>query len=201
MALAIAESEVRLEGFVLEIPKLILEPGIHQIHGGNGSGKTTLFRFLLGLVDRQNPTWNEPPASVGYVPQTFRDALLPWRTVRSNVRLFEPSADLATEILQNFGFQASDLAKQTYHLSGGQAQRVVLARELALSPSLLILDEPFSALDKSSVPLVTTRLLNLRPASQVCLIASHISFESANAPVFSMQIERISDDRAVLCQG
>jgi sulfonate transport system ATP-binding protein len=125
--------------------------------GTTGSGKSTLLRILAGL---ERPTsgeirWGSDRGSgvrpnLGIVFQEPR--LLPWLTVRQNVEFgFGPaghhqSAELANEILEQVGLKSfSDYYPR--QLSGGMAQRVAIARALVRKPSLLLLDEPFSALD------------------------------------------------------
>lgn len=127
--------------------------------GASGSGKTTLLRILAGLVPTQQGTvWldgqplKRPQRRISYVFQS--DALLPWRTVRQNValplqlagvspkkRLAEADRLLAIMGLSEFAdvFPAE--------LSGGMAQRVEIARGLISKPDILLLDEPFGALD------------------------------------------------------
>lgn len=201
MTLEVEERLVRLGSFEIEVPKLSLAPGLYQVHGANGSGKTSFFRYLLGLLDQKPLANGDDYAShsVGYVPQTYRDALLPWRSVRRNIRLFEETASSAISILTEFGFRESDLSKRVFQLSGGQAQRVALARELASEPELLVLDEPFSALDKATVQKLIKRLTDLRPEHQVCLVASHIDFEGPRAPQTKLLVDRVSDNRATVC--
>ncbi|RKT89258.1 sulfate transport system ATP-binding protein/sulfonate transport system ATP-binding protein [Saccharopolyspora antimicrobica] len=125
--------------------------------GPSGGGKSTLLRALAGLeqLDAGTVEWGDdaggrPPTGVVFQ----QPLLMPWLTVRDNVRLgggyranrarFE--ADRADRLLARFGL--ADLA-DSYpdQLSGGQAQRVAIARAAAIRPRLLLLDEPFSALD------------------------------------------------------
>jgi sulfonate transport system ATP-binding protein len=125
--------------------------------GTSGCGKTTLLRIVSGLERasdgrltlRGDPV-TAPRRDVGVVFQEPR--LMPWLTVRENVRL--ALLDLASaaqnaaivDLLRDVGLAdfAEALPRQ---LSGGMAQRVAIARALARKPSVLLLDEPFSALD------------------------------------------------------
>ena len=115
--------------------------------GASGSGKTTLLRTLAGL----DPT---PDAAVVQVPQPAsvvfqQPLLLPWKTVWQNVALGQPGADAraqAEAALREVGL-AHRLDAWPGTLSGGEAQRAALARALIRAPALLLLDEPFAALD------------------------------------------------------
>jgi putative hydroxymethylpyrimidine transport system ATP-binding protein len=125
--------------------------------GPSGAGKSTLFRLIAGLL---SPTAGQvliggapaAPGRVGYMPQ--KDCLLPWRTVRQNAALAlevqgRKPAEAAREAgahLADFGLGA--VADQFPHqLSGGMRQRVAFLRTALGGQQLLLLDEPFSALD------------------------------------------------------
>ncbi len=129
------------------------------IVGPSGCGKTTILSLVAGLikptsgeimVDGKTPDVKEDLC--GYMFQ--RDNLLPWRTIEKNIyfgleikhkNTVERKA-YAVELAKKYGI-AEFLKKHPHELSGGMRQRVALIRTLALKPALLLLDEPFSALD------------------------------------------------------
>jgi NitT/TauT family transport system ATP-binding protein len=129
--------------------------------GPSGCGKTTLLRaaagFVLpqaGRVCRQDQTVTGPSREVAFVFQDYVRALLPWRTVHGNVSLALEAARVpATEraeridgLLRTVGLHAH-AQRFPAQLSGGMQQRVQIARCLAQQPSVLLMDEPFGALD------------------------------------------------------
>ena len=131
------------------------------IVGPSGCGKTTLLRAATGLlaasggeVRRSGQVVTQPSREVAFVFQDSGRALLPWRTVQGNVSLAleaagippqERSARIA-EVLGKVGL-SRHADKFPAQLSGGMQQRVQIARCLAQKPELLMMDEPFGALD------------------------------------------------------
>jgi NitT/TauT family transport system ATP-binding protein len=132
-----------------------------SVMGRSGTGKTTLLRVLGGLLD---PTPSSditfrgrrvdgPPDGVVLVFQDYAASLLPWRTVGRNVALGleghtskNERAERVAEALAMVGL-ADRAGDYPWQLSGGMQQRVQLARALAVRPSVLLMDEPFGALD------------------------------------------------------
>lgn len=139
---------------VLENIDLELPPGcILSLVGPSGCGKTTLLHLCADLINpREGSIENgfSRPACVFQQPR-----LLPWKTARNNIAMSLKAAgfskqvqhDRATQLGQRMGLEAEDMDKLPKQLSGGMQSRVALARALVLDPDLLLLDEPFSALD------------------------------------------------------
>lgn len=127
--------------------------------GPSGCGKSTLLSLLCGLLEPEEGVIlidgvpiRESGANIGYMLQ--KDHLFDWRTIYGNVslgleiqkKLNGESRALLTEMLNTYGLSGFETAHPS-ELSGGMRQRAALIRTLALKPDLLLLDEPFSALD------------------------------------------------------
>ena len=150
-----AKEFLALEEVNLSIP----EGQFVALVGASGCGKTTLLNMVAGLIE---PTRGEilvdgrrpsvPNLDIGYM--FARDALLPWRTARRNVELpletrgwdRNRRRERAREMLELVGLKGRE-TQYRLQLSQGMRQRVGLARTLAADPSLLLMDEPFAALD------------------------------------------------------
>lgn len=128
------------------------------IVGASGVGKSTLLRVVARLLTPTEGSADVPPPGDGRrlpVAMVFQDArLLPWRSARGNVmfgmeRLSLPGGEAARRadsLLELVGLSAH-AGKWPRQLSGGQRQRVAIARALAVEPDVLLMDEPFGALD------------------------------------------------------
>lgn len=136
---------------VLENRNLTLAPGQRiALMGPSGVGKTTLLRIVLGLLKPDSGTVENGFARTAAVFQEPR--LLPWRTAAENVNLVlsDTGATMKTarHWLSRLGLgEAAD--KYPAELSGGMQQRVAIARALAMEADLLVLDEPFKAMDEA----------------------------------------------------
>ncbi|KPU46210.1 aliphatic sulfonates import ATP-binding protein SsuB [Oxobacter pfennigii] len=138
----------------------IKEGEIYAIIGPSGCGKSTLLNVLSGIIQNyegkvllNNEVLNPKRHSIGFIPQNF--GLFPWKTVEKNYMLSldikkkaidRNIADRIDYVLDKLNIQS---LKDRYpnELSGGQKQRVSIARSFIMNPDLLLMDEPFSALD------------------------------------------------------
>ncbi|MDE6868662.1 MAG: ABC transporter ATP-binding protein [Clostridia bacterium] len=123
-----------------------------SVIGPSGCGKTTILSIAAGLLAPSSGEVERNAGEFGYMLQ--RDALFPWRTVEQNIflplevkkRNTPAMRERAVSLAEKYGLK--DFLKKTpSQLSGGMRQRVALIRTLAAGPEILLLDEPFSALD------------------------------------------------------
>ena len=174
-----------LDGMDLAIPG----GGIVALIGPNGSGKSTLLRVLAGLlrpsagaarIDGEAIAGPDP--RIGLVFQEPR--LLPWRSTADNITYplelaGMPASARATrlaELVDLMALEPAAVSARPSELSGGTAQRVALARALALEPQVLLLDEPFSALDALTRERFDLELLRLwdRSGATIVLVTHSI---------------------------
>jgi NitT/TauT family transport system ATP-binding protein len=158
-----------LEGIDLEIPPSTFV----SLIGPSGCGKTTLLKMTAGLIrqtsgriDVLGKPVTSPSPDVGVVFQEF--ALLPWRNVLQNVAFPLEAAGsprsqrtaLAMAAIQKVDLEGFE-GYLPHQLSGGMKQRVGLARALVMDPSILLMDEPFAALDPQTRELMQGELLTM----------------------------------------
>ena len=159
-----------------------------MVLGPSGCGKTTLLNLIAGFVPYQRGTIQlegkkveGPGAERGVVFQN--EGLLPWRNVQENVAFGlqlagvnrEQRLETARQMLKKVGLEGAE-KRFIWQLSGGQRQRVGIARALAANPQMLLLDEPFGALDAFTREQMQTLLLRLwhETGKQVLLITHDI---------------------------
>jgi len=183
------DKEVILKGIGFTIE----EGEIVGILGLSGSGKTTLLKILSGLImpdegsylidglqafDKQRKT-DKIASELGVVFQQFN--LFPHLTVLDNLvmplrlRTKKSKKDciaIATELLDVLGLQ-DQLAKFPYQCSGGQQQRIAIARALVLDPKVLLIDEPTSSLDRENVKKVEELLKTLHQRGLTLILITH----------------------------
>ena len=176
---------------VLALAEVSLEVGEREfvsLIGPSGCGKTTLLRLVADLLQPTTGsiTVRGKPASMarqnreyGFVPQA--PTLYDWRNVLKNVELpleimkFSKAErqKRATELLSLVGL-ADFHHKYPWQLSGGMQQRVAIARALSFKPSLLLMDEPFGALDEMTRERLNTELLNIwRDTNTTVVFVTH----------------------------
>lgn len=155
--------------------------------GPSGCGKSTALKILAGLLPptRGNIVWNGPRPEIGFV---FQDpTLMPWSTVQDNVRLPLDIAGVprregdarAEAALTRAGLGREFAAVFPRALSGGMRMRVSIARALAARPKLLLMDEPFAALDEISRDALNEDLLRLwREDGLTVVFVTHSVIES-----------------------
>ncbi|WPP52799.1 ATP-binding cassette domain-containing protein [Catalinimonas niigatensis] len=181
---------------------------IWAIMGPSGAGKTSVLKMLAGLMkpnqghiyvdgqcwfDSQQQVWKKPQQrSIGFVFQDY--ALFPNMNVRQNLEYALPSSspkNLIDEVLELMHMEKLQSQKPN-KLSGGQQQRVALARAIIRQPQLLLLDEPFAALDRS-----------MREKLQQDLLTLHQRFDTSILLVShdAMEVARMADKVLELHQG
>lgn len=206
------------ELLVLDGVNLTLKEGeIVGLLGRSGSGKSTLLRLIAGLANPQagrlsylGDTINGPASGIAMVFQSF--ALFPWLTVLENVQLGLQALKLSEQEIRSRALEAIDLIgldgyESAYprELSGGMRQRVGFARALVVHPNILLMDEPFSALDVLTAENLRTDLIELwgqkkLPIKSILLVTHNI--EEAvqmcdRALIFSSNPGRVATEIAI----
>ena len=162
------------------------ESGFIGIYGSSGIGKSTLLRMIAGLempdsgkIKFKNTTWFDSDSKTdlaivdrktGYVFQDY--SLFPNMTVRRNLEYASPGGIISEEtnaLLIATGLE-SLLNSYPAELSGGQRQRVSIVRSLSYQPRILLLDEPFSALDDESIWIIIKAIKKIKENTELLTI-------------------------------
>ncbi|MFH7241710.1 MAG: ABC transporter ATP-binding protein [Spirulina sp.] len=179
-----ANGTVALKDFNLAVP-----PGtITSLVGPSGCGKSTVLRIVSGLGDMTTGqlTWSGSDADhrLAYVFQEA--ALMPWATVMDNIRLplklagvpKRESLELASEAIGQVGLQGFERVYPR-ELSGGMKMRASIARALVTRPNVLLMDEPFGALDEMTRGKLNQDLLNLQYQRHLTILfVTHSIYEA-----------------------
>lgn len=162
------------------------------IIGPSGSGKSTFLRCIAGLqkdyrgsISLEGSPIDVHDVSIGFMPQRY--GLLPWKTVRDNIELGcrlkhisfdEERMQIKNKLITQLGL-SDKLDRYPIHLSGGEQQRVGLARIFLLRPDILLMDEPFSALDVISREAIQKVFLSLwKEVSVTTVFVTHFIEEA-----------------------
>ena len=172
---------------VLKDRSITLFPGQRiAVMGPSGCGKTTLLRIALGLLKPSDGTVENTFQKTTVVFQEPR--LLPWRTALENVNLVLADGKSTLKTARNYLEQVclADAAdKYPRELSGGMQQRVAVARALAANGDLLILDEPFKALDET----LREQMIRLVDQTQAAILL--VTHEEAEAKMLGCEILKL----------
>lgn len=176
---------------------LTVQPQEHlSIIGASGCGKTTLLRLMSGLYIPQNGNIYfkdkpllHPHPDISIVFQQY--GLLPWKTVRENILLplqLRGKGNVPLDFIPLYhALGLTDLSTFYPHeLSGGQQQRVAIVRSLISTPTLLLLDEPFSALDETTACICRQEIKHYISTTQATLIL--VTHDHNDATLFGKKI-------------
>jgi len=189
-------SKLFLDGAVVAFRQMTLSVRRHEILcivGPSGCGKTTFLRCIAGLTELSGGELlvggtpvTGPPDGVAMVFQHF--GLLPWKTVYENAAFGLAVAGAPTDLIRQRVGHYLDLVglagfecHYPYQLSGGMQQRVGLVRALAIGPSILLMDEPFAALDAQTREILQEELLAImqRPDERKTMVFITHSIDEA----------------------
>ncbi len=170
------------------------------IMGPNGAGKSLLLRILHGLIAPSSGQvyWHDEPISLKHRQRQamiFQKPVLLRRSAAANIDYVlslrkQPSTDRRDVLLEQVGLLAA-AKRPARSLSGGEQQRLALARALALEPEVLLLDEPTASLDPASVQMLEQSVMAVQQAGTKVIFVTHDTGQS----------KRIADDIVFLHNG
>ena len=201
----------RIGTFSLDVAWNVEAGSVTALYGPSGAGKSLTLRAIAGLVrpdqghieldgslvfDHDEGLWTPPhQRRVGFMPQEY--GLFPHLTVADNVAYGARDGSApsrATELINSLGLAGLE-HRRVWELSGGQRQRVALARALATEPRVLLLDEPFAALDTELRRAVRQEIRQVLTASQVPVIL--VTHDAEEALALADRVQIIDDGRIV----
>ena len=172
---------------VSDVTMTVNEGDLVSLVGPSGCGKTTVLKILAGLHEADGGSVRIGSASAGFVPgrdvgMVFQQALLlKWRTILGNVMLpaeilglpLREARERARDLLAMVGLRGFE-EKYPYQLSGGMQQRAAIARALVHDPKLILMDEPFGALDALTRERMNLEMLRIwRESGKTILFVTH----------------------------
>jgi ABC-type Fe3+/spermidine/putrescine transport system ATPase subunit len=204
----VVRASLERDGFSLDVD-ITFSVGVTVVSGPSGAGKSTLLRMIAGLVPPSrgrvalgDQAWHDDrervPAhrrGVAYVPQSL--ALFPHKSVLDNVVFGIAGADRerrALEMLERMHVVGLAM-RMPATLSGGEAQRVALARAFAMSPRVVLLDEPLSAVDRGLRGDLVAQLSN--SARELAVPFVHVTHERREAEALAERAVWIEHGRVV----
>ncbi len=199
--------EVVRKDFSLKVSKWVIrDEGIHVLSGPSGSGKTTILRVLMGLENGSRFSWKFLGENLAILPIEKRRLgvvfqtwdLFPHMTAIENIEFAARARGLEESTLNNRWEWIQETLKMTpflntkaADLSGGEKQRTALARALIAKPRILLLDEPFTALDESLRDAARELLKKLVEIDKVpALLVTH---DSRDIQKLANEVTQISD--------
>ena len=196
----------KMTGFSLELSLSCQKGELIALVGPSGAGKSSILRCIAGLerpdrgrISCHGRIWFDSSAKISLAPQKrgigfiFQEyPLFPHLDVLDNVRFANRDRRKAEEILELLGIVALK-RRRIGHLSGGERQRVALAQVLAREPQLLLLDEPFSALDSVTAGHLRQTLLAIKESHNLPII--QVTHHPKDAKILADRLIPINNGR------
>jgi len=199
-ALLWAESLAKRFGVVKAVKDATFEVHANSVTsflGENGAGKTTLLKLLLGFLRPDSGRFSLAVRSVGYVPE--RPAFFPWLTGGQILGLTARASGLSGHdadrmiegLCWRISFDPRLLSRKAHTYSAGNQKKLSYLQSLLIEPELLIIDEPFSALDPVAIKGLRSLFRQLRDQGKTLLLSSHLISE----------LEKVCDEYIIIKGG